>query len=70
MATPAKKLHNLDLVKHDEEQSTASNPAPRPIALTPTRRRELIRETVEEYRETLDILARYDREHAAEDSTN
>ena len=69
MATPAKKLQKQNHLKHIEHEADAAASASR-ISLTPARRRELIRETVEEYRETLDILARYDRERAAEDPTN
>jgi hypothetical protein len=69
MASNAKHLQNKSLLRPVEETTESANPSGR-VVLTPARRRELIRETVEEYRETLDILARYDREHSAEDPTN
>ena len=62
MATPAKKLQESNVLKNADKQNDAPNPTARWIALTPARRDEIIHEIVNEYRETLDILARYDRD--------
>lgn len=69
MASNAKHLQNKSLPRPVEDTAGPANPSGR-VVLTPARRRELIRETVEEYRETLDILARYDREQASKDPAN
>jgi hypothetical protein len=68
MATNAKHLQEKALLKRVEKNADSSNSAPRRVALTPARRREIRRELIVEWQETLDILERHDRDGRSTDN--
>jgi len=61
VATPAKKRRNLSVVKNDENKRVSSNPTPKRIALTPARRDEILDNIAVEWKETFDLLERFDQ---------
>ena len=60
MASNAKHLQNKSLLRPVEETAGPANPSGR-VVLTPARRREMRRELIAKWRETFEILERYDR---------
>jgi hypothetical protein len=60
MATNAKHLQEQGLLKSVEKKSNSSDSAPRRVALTPARRDEIIDRIAVEWKETFDLLERYD----------
>jgi hypothetical protein len=60
MATNAKHLQEKALLKRVEKNSDSSDSAPRRVALTPARRDEIIDRIAIEWKETFDLLERYD----------
>ena len=68
MSTPAKKLHEPNVLKPVEKKVNSSDSAPRRVALTPARRREIRRELIVEWQETFDILERHDRDERSTDN--
>jgi len=60
MATPAKKLQESNVLKNADKQDDARTSTARRIALTPARRDEITDRIAVEWKETFDLLERYD----------
>jgi hypothetical protein len=69
VATPAKKLHDHDVVEREDEQH-ADAPVPRPAALTPARQDEIIDRIATDWKATFDLLERFDRGEPLPDITS
>jgi hypothetical protein len=70
VATPAKKIHDLAVVRSDAKNDESETPSARRLALTPARRDEIIDAIAVEWRETFELLERFDRGEPLPDITS
>ncbi len=70
MATPAKKLQESNGLKNADKQDDARTPTARRIALTPARRDEITDRIAVEWKETFDLLERYDNGESVPELTS